>query len=86
MDKKRTKHQQLYDSLGEVIAFRRKKMNMSQEQLAEESGVDRAFLSNVEKGKRNPSFGVVASIAEGLKLRLSRLVVLTEEFTKNRAS
>lgn len=86
MDKKRTKHQPLYDSLGEVIAFRRKKMNMSQEQLAEESGVDRAFLSNVEKGKRNPSFGVVASIAEGLKLRLSRLVVLTEEFTKNKAS
>ncbi|MBX9570579.1 MAG: helix-turn-helix domain-containing protein [Candidatus Obscuribacterales bacterium] len=85
MDKKRVRHQPLYDCLGEVIAFRRKKLNMSQEQLAEESGVDRAFISNVEKGKRNPSFGVVASIAEGLRLRLSKLVVLTEECNKNRA-
>lgn len=85
MDKKRTRHQPLYECLGEVIAFRRRKLNMSQEQLAEESGVDRAFISNVEKGKRNPSFGVVASIAEGLKLRLSKLVVLTEECNKKNA-
>lgn len=84
MDKKRTFHQRLYNCLGDVIAFRRKKLNMSQEQLAEESGVDRAFISNVEQGKRNPSFGVVASIAHGLKLRLSRLVTLTEECEKER--
>ena len=85
MDKKRTTHQGLYDCLGEVIAFRRKKMNMSQEDLAEESGVDRAFISNVEQGKRNPSFGVIASIAQGLRLRLSRLVLLCEDCTKKRA-
>lgn len=85
MDKKRSTHQGMYDCLGEIIAFRRKKLRMSQEDLAQESGVDRAFISNVEQGKRNPSFGVVASIAQGLKLRMSRLVLLCEDCVKKRA-
>ena len=74
MANKRPLHQHLYTCLGEIITLRRRRLNMSQEDLAENSGVDRAFISDLERGKRNPSFGVVASIAGGLKMRYSRLV------------
>jgi DNA-binding XRE family transcriptional regulator len=76
---KKMPHHHLYSCLGEVITSRRKRLKMSQEQLAETSGVDRSFISNVEGGRRNPSFGIVAHIAQGLKLRYSRLVAKCEQ-------
>jgi transcriptional regulator with XRE-family HTH domain len=72
-------HNELYRCLGQVIALRRKRLGMSQEKLAESSGVDRSFLSGVEQGKRTPSFGTVASIATGLKMKYARLVHNCEE-------
>lgn len=79
-------HNELYRCLGEVIALRRKRLGMSQEKLAQTSGVDRSFLSGVEQGKRTPSFGTVASIANGLKMRYARLVHNCEECSGERAS
>ena len=76
------KHTHLYKCLGEVINLRRKRLGLSQEQLAEEADVDRAFISNVERGKRNPSFGTVAKIADGLRMRYSRLVTKCELCTE----
>jgi transcriptional regulator with XRE-family HTH domain len=72
------KHEHLYSCLGEVIKSRRKKLELSQEQLAAGAGIDRAFLSNLERGQRKPSFGTVASIARGLKIKYSRLVAKCE--------
>ncbi len=63
---------------------RRKSLSLSQEQLADRSGVDRAFLSNLERGQRKPSFGTVASIAKGLKMKYSRLVAKCEQCQSNR--
>lgn len=76
---RRPVYQILFQCLGEAIARRRKQLRMSQEELAARTGVDRAFISNVERGKRNPSFGVVASIAKGLRMRLSRLTGQCED-------
>jgi transcriptional regulator with XRE-family HTH domain len=78
MPKKRL-HQDLYSCLGEVIYIRRKRLGLSQEELAHLSSVDRAFISDIERGKRRPSFGVVASIAEGLSLKLSQLISRCEK-------
>ena len=64
----------LKECLGRVVANRRKRLGMSQEELAEDAGVDRAFISVIERGKRNPSFGVIANIASGIKMRFARLV------------
>lgn len=72
-------HEHLYKCLGEVITLRRKRLGLSQEELAKQSEVDRAFISNIERGKRNPSFGIVRSISDGLKMRLSRLVANCEQ-------
>lgn len=64
----------LYTSLGKVIIQRRKEINLTQTELAHRSGVDRAFISNLEQGKRKPSFGTVSKLAAGLRISYSRLV------------
>jgi transcriptional regulator with XRE-family HTH domain len=82
MANKRSVHGHFYKCLGKAISERRKRLQLSQQELAEGSGVNRAFLSNVEQGKRNPSIGAVASIAQGLRMRVSRLLVKCEECVK----
>lgn len=72
-------HKTLFECLGQVIQKRRKQLELSQEELSERSGVDRAFISEVERGQRNPSMGAVASLAGGLKMKMSRLMQKAEE-------
>lgn len=71
---KHDSHNAIYRCLGLVVKSRRRKLGLSQEELAEETGVDRSFISNIEGGKRNPSFGTVSDIAQGLKMKYSRLI------------
>ncbi len=73
------KHNHLYKCLGEVISSRRKQLGMSQKDLSEKSGVDRVFISNLEQGKRKPSFGAIHDIAQGLRLKYSRFVGKCEQ-------
>lgn len=79
------KHQHLYLCLGEVIRDRRKALELSQSELAANAGIDRAFLSNLERGQRKPSFGTVARIARGLKIKYSRLVAKCEKCLEERS-
>ncbi len=79
MANKRPNHSHLYRCLGAVINERRKRLKMTQDELASESGVNRAFISNIEKGQRNPSIGAVASIAKGLRTRVSKMLSKCEE-------
>jgi len=75
-------HQHLYTCLGEVVHRLRKRLHLSQQELADDSGLDRVFISNIEQGTRKPSFGSVSNLAHGLKLRYSRLVSKCEECMK----
>jgi len=79
MDVEGSKHNHLYTCLGQVMRERRKELDMSQEKLSAGAGIDRAFLSNLERGQRKPSFGTVARIADGLKIKFSRLVSRCEK-------
>ncbi len=82
MANKRPAHNDLYVSLGKVISERRRRLNLTQDELAAESGVNRAFISNIEQGKRNPSIGALSSIAEGLRMRVSsRIAKSRQRFT-----
>jgi transcriptional regulator with XRE-family HTH domain len=45
----------------------------TQAELAERVGIDRSFLADVERGKRNISILNLALIAEGLGVTLSKL-------------
>lgn len=47
---------------------------VSQEELAHEAGSNRTYISDVERGKRNPSIEVVERIAKALCTTMGRLL------------
>jgi transcriptional regulator with XRE-family HTH domain len=63
-----------YKRLGRRLIGQRKRKELSQEQLAMLSTVDRTYLARIEEGKANPSVKVLNKIAKVLKVRLSDLL------------
>ena len=51
---------------------------MSQEQLAEAAGIDRSFVSLVERGIQSPNVVVLLKIAEVLEIPAASLMAETE--------
>ena len=60
--------------LGERIRKLRKQRGWTQAEMAEKVGIDRSFLADVERGKRNVSILNLNLIALGLQISLSRLL------------
>jgi transcriptional regulator with XRE-family HTH domain len=60
--------------LGDRIRKLRKKRGWIQAEMAEKVGIDRSFLADVERGKRNISIVNLHLIAKGLGVSLSRLL------------
>lgn len=52
--------------LARNIKEARKRMNLSQEDLAERAQIDRTYVSGIERQVRNPTITVVAKFAEAL--------------------
>lgn len=48
-------------------------MGLSQEAFADKCGIDRTYISGIERGVRNPTLVVIYAIAEGLEIDLSHL-------------
>ncbi|NOJ40906.1 helix-turn-helix domain-containing protein [Bradyrhizobium australiense] len=61
--------------VAETVRRARKAAGLSQEDLALEAGVDRTYISQVERGKRNVTIVVLARIAKALKTTPDRLLV-----------
>jgi transcriptional regulator with XRE-family HTH domain len=59
--------------LGDRIRKLRKKRGWTQVEMAEKVGIDRSFLADVERGKRNVSILNLDLMAKGLKVSLSQL-------------
>lgn len=59
--------------LGKRIQYLRSNRKMSQEDLALESEINKNYLSDLERGCRNPTVKVLAKIARGLGISLSEL-------------
>jgi len=59
--------------LGESISSLRKKQGLTQEQLAERSGLDSTYISGIERGIRNPSFKSLVSLAKGFGISVSEM-------------
>ncbi|HWF32130.1 MAG TPA: helix-turn-helix transcriptional regulator [Solirubrobacteraceae bacterium] len=60
--------------LGERIRERRVALGLSQESLAERSGVHWTFLGQVERGRRNLSLHNLLKIAAGLAVDPAELI------------
>jgi transcriptional regulator with XRE-family HTH domain len=52
---------------------------ISQERLAQESGLDRSYISLLERGIRQPSLTTILKIAQALDLPPRELVAKVEE-------
>lgn len=63
---KRTHKGPLRDVLAKNMRKRRSELELSQEALADRSGIHRTYVSGVERSKRNVSIDNIARIAQGL--------------------
>ena len=61
-------------ALGQLIREKRQHVGISQEELAARSGLDRTYISGVERGVRNPSLTALLKIANGLQISLAKLL------------
>lgn len=66
-------------ALGEAIRTRRGEIDgLSQEGLADLAGMHRTYVSEIERGLRNPSFRNLYKLATALEVPLSELVAQAE--------
>ena len=59
--------------LGKRIKELRIDKGWTQERLQEHSGLDRTYISDIERGVRNPSIKSLEKLATALKVKLSDL-------------
>jgi transcriptional regulator with XRE-family HTH domain len=59
---------------GLRVKYFREQKNWSQEDLAEESGLHRTYISGIERGRRNPTIQILNRIAVALDIEPSLLL------------
>jgi transcriptional regulator with XRE-family HTH domain len=68
----------MHAGLGRAVRELRERQRLSQQELAERSGLHVTYLSGVEHGKRNPTWAVILDLASALEVPPSKLVKLAE--------
>lgn len=63
---------------GDVLRRRRSEQNISQEELAHRAGVDRTFISRLERGIRQPTITTLMGIGAALGISAADLMRETE--------
>lgn len=58
---------------GKAVRRRRRELDLSQEVLAEQAGLHRTYISEIERGEVNPSLEIVDRLAKALNISISRL-------------
>ncbi len=66
-------------ALGLAVKARRDELDLTQEQLANDTDLHQRWISNVETGKRNPSYASLRRLAAGLELSASELLARAEQ-------
>lgn len=69
-----SKSPKLLVKFGERIRELRRATGLSQEAFADHCGLDRTYISGIERGKRNVSLENLKVLAEALDVTLSRLL------------
>lgn len=64
--------------LGLRLQRLRQERGLSQEELADRSGLHRTYVSGVERGVRNPTITVLDKLAKGLEVTLQDLVTVNK--------
>jgi transcriptional regulator with XRE-family HTH domain len=72
--------------LGKAIRKLRTESQLSQEALGNSAEIHPTWISHIESGRINPTWGNVRRIARGLKVPLSRLAQLAEDYEEELGS
>ncbi|MBD8679641.1 helix-turn-helix domain-containing protein [Sphingomonas sp. CFBP 13720] len=60
--------------LGENVRRYRKLADISQEELSLRTGIKRSYISDLERGTRNPTVKALGQLADGLRIEPSALL------------
>jgi MerR family transcriptional regulator, light-induced transcriptional regulator len=74
-----------FQRLGRWVQELRSGKDWTQQQLAEAAGLDRTYISGLERGKQNPTLGALLRLTRALDVPLDRLVVPGDEAADRRA-
>jgi transcriptional regulator with XRE-family HTH domain len=66
-------------ALGLAVKARRQELELTQMELSLRAELHQRWLSNVETGKRNPSYGSLRRLAAGLEITVSELIARAEQ-------
>jgi transcriptional regulator with XRE-family HTH domain len=66
-------------SFGQAVRNRRQTLGLSQEELAWRGGLNRSYVTDIERGARNPSLRTIGRLAEALQMPLYALLREAEE-------
>jgi len=58
---------------GKAIRRRRRELDLSQEELAERAELHRTYISDIERGDRNPSLENIEKLAKALDISIASL-------------
>ena len=64
----------VHANLARNLRLARARVGVSQEELADLAGIDRTYVSGIERGIRNPTIGIVAKLAAELDTTASELL------------
>lgn len=70
-----SKKNNIYHKIADNIRRIRKDRNITQEALAHEAGLNRAYIGYIERGERKPSVETLEKIAKALKVRVFELFI-----------
>lgn len=63
----------IYAEIVKRIIKERRRQNITQEELARASGVDRTHMGSIEQGRRKPTLSTIYKISKVLKMPLEHL-------------
>ena len=66
-------------AFGQVVRQLRKERNMSQQELAFESDIDRTFVSLLENGHKQPSLLTIFRLSAALQVAASEIIRQVEQ-------
>lgn len=69
---------------GPAVKRHRELIRLSQEELADRAGLDRTYVSGIERGRRNPTLRVVQRLADALGADLDVIFATARELNDGR--
>lgn len=76
---KPSRHALIMKAFGKAVRFFRTKQSLSQEALADRAGLDRSYMSQIERGIKNATLGSVWRICQAMGIRPSSLMRVMEQ-------